>query len=153
MTPDDPDPRTLADLSALADGSLPPDRADSVERQIAASPALSQLLEHEIRAVDATRRFAVAERAPHRLRLEVERRHAAPARRGRPRWAPAAALGLIAAAVLAVVLSAGGVATPTVAEAASVALRGPAAAAPAPDPQAPGSRLDQGVGDVYFPRW
>lgn len=151
----DSDPRVLADISALADGSLPADRVEDVEARVAASPELTRLLADERRAVDAVHALTTAERAPHRLRLEVESR--SPAARSRALGRRPAILGLLGAAtaaVLAILLIPGGtVGSPSLADAAGLATRGPAAAAPAPDPRAPNLRLAQAVDEVYFPRW
>jgi anti-sigma factor RsiW len=151
----DSDPRVLADISALADGSLPADRVEDVEARVAASPELTRLLADERRAVDTVRALTTAERAPHRLRLEVESRRPAP--RSRSFGRRPAILGLLGAAVavvLAILLIPGGtVGGPSLADAAGLASRGPTAAAPAPDPRAPNRRLTQAVGEVYFPRW
>jgi hypothetical protein len=54
---------------------------------------------------------------------------------------------------VAVVVSVGSGASPTVAQAAALATRGATAAAPRADPAAPGTRLAQAVQDVYFPDW
>ena len=43
--------------------------------------------------------------------------------------------------------------SPSVSDAAALAARGPTQAAPAPDPTLPGARLQESVGDVYFPNW
>ena len=65
---------------------------------------------------------------------------------------PAVAL---AVAVLALVLAlpAGTPGAPSVGDAAQLAQRGPAQGPPAPDPSAPGLRLAQRVGVLYFPNW
>jgi hypothetical protein len=61
----------------------------------------------------------------------------------------------LAAAALAVVLAlpGGTPGAPSVSDAAALAARGPDQAAPAPDPSRPGARLNQNVGEVYFPNW
>jgi hypothetical protein len=43
--------------------------------------------------------------------------------------------------------------SPSVSDAAALAARGPTQVAPAPDPTSTGARLQQSVGDVYFPDW
>lgn len=64
------------------------------------------------------------------------------------------ASSIAAALILIVLLLPGGTpGGPSVSEAATIAVRGPAAAAPGPDPRAPLARLDQSVGRVYFPNW
>src|SRR4051812_50091124 len=82
--------RELAELAALADGTLPPERRGPLEARVAASPELRELLERQIRAVAATRGTA-SEPAPASLRTSVERRNGASAagrRRARPRPRP-----------------------------------------------------------------
>ncbi|HTU96234.1 MAG TPA: hypothetical protein VMF14_10380 [Solirubrobacteraceae bacterium] len=59
-----------------------------------------------------------------------------------------------AAALLAVgVLLPGGPGTPSLSQAAALAGRGAAQPAPTPDPDDPGVKLSEQVGDVYFPNW
>lgn len=146
----------LADLSALADGTLDPSRRAAVEAHIAASPELSALYEREQRVVAALHQARSTDRAPASLRARIE--SARPQRRtlARRRIAYAgglaAALGAVALAV--VLLAPGGTpVAPSVSDAAALAARGPAQAAPAPDPAHPGTQLRQNVGEVYFPDW
>jgi hypothetical protein len=98
--------------------------------------------------------------APRRLRLRIE----ADARSRRQPWlAPAlgarrslrAATAVAgAAALLAVaVLLPGGPGAPSLTQAAALANQGPAAPPPTPDPDDPGVKLSEQVGDVYFPNW
>ena len=54
----------LAELSALADGTLDPARRADVEAKIAASPELSALYERERRVVEALHQTRATERAP-----------------------------------------------------------------------------------------
>jgi hypothetical protein len=63
--------------------------------------------------------------------------------------------GSVAAALVLILflLPAGTPGGPSVSEAATIAVRGPAAPAPGPDPKAPLTRLEQSVGRVYFPNW
>jgi hypothetical protein len=64
------------------------------------------------------------------------------------------AAGVAAIAVaLALVLPAGTPGTPTFAQAAALAARGPAAPAPAITQQGGGTRLGESVDEVYFPDW
>jgi hypothetical protein len=130
--------RDLADVAALADGSLPEERRAEVERRVAASPELSASLERQRRAVEAVRAAAVP--APAGLRARLERSRAA---RRRP---VGIALGLAgaAAAILLVLLLVPGRDGPSVADAAVLATRAPTAGAPAPLPAVEG---------VRFPRW
>jgi anti-sigma factor RsiW len=144
----------MADLSALADGTLPPERRAAVEARVAASPELRRLLDRQRRAVSATRAMA-SEPVPAALRTAVEgwapgsdTGHSR-ARRLVPRFALGAAAAATAAIVLALVLS-GGTAGPTVAEAAGLAVKPPSGPAPGrlDDSQA---KLAARVDGVVFP--
>ncbi len=148
-----PSPAQLADLSALADGSLDPARSRAVEAWIESSPELLNLYERERAAVGVMRQ-AAAERAPVGLRLRIQEQRVRPARRFRVAGYGALA-GAIAAAVLAVVLvlPGGAPGSPSVSEAAGLALRGPMAPAPPPDPVDPRGRLGDRLQEVYFPNW
>jgi hypothetical protein len=151
----EPNARTLADVSALADGTLDPGRAAAVRERIAQSPELSELYEHERRAVSALH-AARADRAPARLRARVQaQRQPARQRRGRLVYGgafAAAAAAIVAALVL--LLPGGAPGAPSVSQAAGLALRGPALAAPAPDQAHPrAAKLRQDVQEVYFPDW
>jgi hypothetical protein len=146
----------LADLSALADGTLDPARKADVEARIAASPELSALYERERRVVDALHQARATERAPAALRARIEAARPSGAARARRRFAYAGgAVAALAAVVLALVLAlpSGTPGAPSVSDAAALAALGPAQAAPAPDPGMPAARLHQSVGDVYFPNW
>jgi anti-sigma factor RsiW len=137
--------REVADLCALADGSLPADRVAAVEAQVAASPALAELLERQRRAVAGTRALA-ADVPPASLRAPVPR-----AGRARRRWLGprlAAAAALCGVAVAAAVVLTGGPGAPSVADAARLTQRPPAAPAP---PAAPGATLAASVDGVAFP--
>jgi hypothetical protein len=115
-----------------------------------------QLDERERWVAQILRETAVRERAPERLRaaIERERRTARPTRRRRFTYGGALAGALAALALaLALVLPAGTPGAPSVSQAASLALRGPSTAAPAPDPTSPAVKLGQNVEDVYFPNW
>src|SRR5204862_3426 len=88
--------RQMADLSALADGTLPPDRRTAVEAWVAASPELQQLLDRQRRSVAATQ-AAATEPAPARLRAAVQAQVAARRRRRVRRVVPRLALAGAAA--------------------------------------------------------
>lgn len=163
---DDTEPtrEQLAQVSALADGSLAPDRRAAVEKEVAAAPELTRRYLRERQAVDALHQLSSSDRAPERLRAAVARQlspgesagSSAKPRRGVGR--PAYALTLAGAvcalvAVLLLVLPAGSVGGPSVSEAAALALRGPAEAAPAPDPGAPATQLAEQIQGLYFPNW
>ncbi|MBV9807405.1 MAG: hypothetical protein JO286_09510 [Solirubrobacterales bacterium] len=146
----------LADLSALADGTLDASRRAEVETHIAASPELSARYERELRVVAALHQARSSDRAPAGLRARIEASR--PQRRTVVRWRVAYAGGLaaaLAAVALAVVLAlpGGTLGAPSVSAAAALAARGPAQNAPPPDPVHPSTQLRQNVGDLYFPNW
>jgi anti-sigma factor RsiW len=124
----------MAELAALADGTLPPERRGPLEARIADSPELRELLDRQRRALAATRDMA-SEPAPDSLRNEVERRvRGTEARRPRRRLVPGLAAGGALAAATAVVLVlvlAGSPSGPTVADAARLAASPPTGPAPA----------------------
>lgn len=68
--PSEPTERELADLAALADGSLAPARRAEVEAPVAASPERQALVDEQRRAIRAVRAAAVP--APLSLRERVE---------------------------------------------------------------------------------
>jgi hypothetical protein len=145
--------REVAELCALADGTLPAARRAAVEARVAASPELQELVERQRQAVAATRALA-AEPAPASLRAAVEARRRGLDRRPRrtarfvPRLALAGAVA-VAVAVAAVILT-GGPGGPTVAEAARLAAR--PASGPAPPPAGEsGTTLALAVDGVVFP--
>jgi hypothetical protein len=147
----DTDPRVMADLSALADGSLDQKRAEAVSELIASSPELRERYEREQRAVSVLRQVH-DDRAPHSLRLAIEaRRHAAPRRRARLLSAGALVATVAATVALLVLLLPGGSpGAPSVSQAAELALRGPALPSPA---RASHVKLNKDVEEVYFPNW
>lgn len=148
-------PAQMAELSALADGTLDPSRRADVEQSIRDSPHLRDLYQRERTAVEALRQ-AAAEQAPPRLRARVEAERAAHAARPRRRaglGALAGALAAAAAVALVLLLPGGTPGSPSVSQAAQLALRGPAAPAPAADPGDPRAKLTQRLQDLYFPNW
>src|SRR5215469_7105034 len=123
----------LADLSALADGTLDPSRRASVEAHIAASPELTVLYERERQVVSAIRRARMSGRAPDALRARIEASRPTRKVKARRRLAYAGGLaGALAAVALAAVLllPSGTPGAPSVSDAAALAVRGPAVAAP-----------------------
>lgn len=142
----------MAELCALADGTLPVERRPAVEARIAGSPELQALLERQRRAVAAAQGLA-SEPVPASLRETVEAQRASRRpRHGWPRWlvpriAAAGALAAVIAVVASVVLT-GGPAAPTVAEAARFAAERPGE--PAPRTVGDG-RLALDVDGVVFP--
>ena len=148
-------PRELADLSALADGSLDPARREQVEAQIRESAELSAMFERERQVVELLHQTR-AERAPARLRERIEAaRPSRPVRARRRATYVGGLAGALAAVVLALILllPSGTPGAPSLSQAAALAGLSPASPAPVPDPDAPGVKLGANVGDVYFPNW
>src|SRR2546423_3473066 len=116
--------RELADLAALADGSLAPERRSEVEARVAADPELRALADEQRRAVKLTRSAAAETRAPLALRerVEADRQRLAPRARRRRRGLMGGLAAALAVAVLAVVLALPGGAPgrPTLVQAASL---------------------------------
>lgn len=155
-TRDQLDRRELADLSALADGTLAPARRAEVEARVAASPELSALYERERRVVGLLQESRATVRAPATLRTRLER--ARPSRPVRARRAVlyggglAGALAVVALAIV-LVLPGGSPGAPSVSQAAALAARGASTSAPAPDPSSPTVKLAVDIENVYFPNW
>jgi hypothetical protein len=146
MTPGDD---RLAELTALADGTLRGRRRARLLAEVGNSPELAERYDKQRRAVAALR--SVDERAPAwlRARVEPERR-----RRRRPFSLPLAG-GLAAGAAFAVVLALvlpGGAGGPTVVEAAELAALPSAAPAPGPDSAQPKLLTARAAG-LAFPSW
>lgn len=147
--------RELAELSALADGSLDPARQADVRARIAASPELSAMLEGEQRVVELLHEARAETRAPASLRARIEAQRPRASVRARRRTVYIGSLaGALAAVVLALVLilPAGTPGSPSVSQAAALAGLGPAAAAPVTDAGEP-QKLDTRVENLYFPNW
>jgi anti-sigma factor RsiW len=143
----------MAELAALADGSLPAERRATLEARVAASPELRALLERQRRAVAATR-AAATEPAPASLRTSVERtigERAAGGRRSRlvPSLAFGGAVAAATAIVLALVLT-GAPEGPSVADAARLAASPPTSPAPTRLHDSK-SKLSARVDGVVFP--
>lgn len=148
-------PAEMADLSALADGSLEPARRKTVEAWIASSPELSEVYERERAAVQVLR-TAAAERAPLGLRLRLEAERGGRARRPRARTGYGVLAGAVAAAVIVaalLVLPGGAPGSPSVSQAAGLALRGPASPPPSADAADPRTKLAGRFQAIYFPNW
>jgi anti-sigma factor RsiW len=146
----------LAELSALADGTLDPGRRESVQAWVDASPERTALYERERRAVTllhATR----SERAPAGLKARIEAQREerrAPLFRLRIAYGGGLAGALAAIGLaLALILPGGAPGAPSISEAAALAVRGATSPAPTPGPSEPGAQLGQLVGSVYFPDW
>jgi anti-sigma-K factor RskA len=98
---EDVDDREIAELAALADGSLPPERRDELEARVAASSELADRLAEQQRAVALTQSAAAEVEAPAALRARVEAQRRA--RRVRaPRGLALAGAAAIAVAAIAV---------------------------------------------------
>ena len=143
----------LAELSALADGSLPTERRAEVEAKVAASPELTELVDRQRRAVGAVRPMA-DEPVPASLRERVEAQRppvsgSGEGRRLLPRLALGAAAVAAVAVALVIALSAG-TAQPTVADAAQLAARAPTGPPPRHLPDN-ADTLAVGIEGVSFP--
>jgi hypothetical protein len=146
----------IADLSALADGTIDPSRRAAVEAWIATDPRLGDTYETERSLVERLHEVRAEGRAPTALRARIEADRSARRARPRVRIAYAAALGTAAAALavaLGLTLPGGAPGSPSVSQAAALAQRGPAQPAPGPNPRYPKARLAQDVQEVYFPNW
>jgi hypothetical protein len=86
----------LAELAALADGSLAPERRAALEARVAASPELADRLAEQQRAVAFARSAAAEVEAPAALRTRVDARRR---ERRLPRSSRLVAIGAAAAAV------------------------------------------------------
>ena len=93
--------REVAELAALADGSLAPKRRAALEARVAESPELADLLAEQERAVVLMRGAAAEVEAPAALRAHVDARRTA-----RRPWAPRLVIvaGAAAAAAAAVAI-------------------------------------------------
>jgi anti-sigma factor RsiW len=149
-----PTPTQMAEISALADGTLDPARRSEVAARVAASPELSERLERERRVVAVLHEARSRDRAPAALRARIEadrRSRGAPvAARIRAGWtaATAGAVAVLAVA-LALIIPAGSAVAPSIAQAAELGLRAPTQ----PPPSVEGPLLTQRVGDLAFPSW
>ncbi|HEU5477943.1 MAG TPA: hypothetical protein VFU64_09000 [Gaiellaceae bacterium] len=145
----------MAELCALADGTLSAERRAEVEARVAASPELQNIVERQRRAVLATQALAAEEQVPASLQAAIEARvRAHAARRGTfrrpvPRLVVATA-GAVAAAIVAAVVLTGSPGAPSVADAARLGTQPPTAPAPPPTGRA-GTRLTLAVDGVHFP--
>jgi hypothetical protein len=152
----DPTKTELAELSALADGTLDPARRPEVEARIAASPELTALYERERRVVEALHQVRATDRAPEHLRARIEAARPPRSVLARRRLGYAGGLAAALAAValaLVLALPGGAPGAPSVSDAAALAMRGPDQAAPPPYPLSPKATLHQSVGEIYFPNW
>jgi hypothetical protein len=145
-----PDERTLADLTALADGTLRGRRRAQLLAEIGRSPELAERYEKQRRAVAVLRSVDAGAPAWLRARVEPERR-----RRRRISFSMPLAGGLAAGAAFAILLalilpgSAGG---PSVVEASELAARPAEAPAPRPVRSEP-ALLNARADGLAFPNW
>jgi hypothetical protein len=149
-----------ADLTRLADGSLPADRQSELRARIAQSPPLAAALAEQEHAVTLLR--AIDTPAPASLRAQLDEltgtgeRRAATRRRQAPRWRRALVLpgatALAAVVAAIVVLVGGGASAPTVPQAARLALASATLPAPAVDPDQ-SKNLSLEVAGIPVPAW
>ncbi len=148
--------RDLADLSALADGSLDPGRRAQVEARIVGSSELSALYERERRVVEMLRAAGASDRAPAGLRHRIDAQRPSGAARARRRLvysgSLAAALAVVVLAAV-LILPAGSLVGPSLGQAAALALLPRTAPPPVPDPDHPKLQLGVNEQGVYFPNW
>ena len=102
----------MAELAALADGTLPAGRRAAVEARVAASPELRELVERQRRAVLAARALE-SDDVPASLRATVDDRRSERRRRRVPRPLLAGAAAVAAVAVAAAVVLSGGPGAPS----------------------------------------
>ncbi len=152
----DLDPAALAELSALADGTLPESERGRVQSRIDSSPQLRALYERERQVVAMLQRARETDRAPASLRARIEAQRPSTAVRARRRLAFGGSLAVALAAVvtaLVLILPSGTPVLPTVDQAAALATLPPTAGAPGPDPASPEYLLDAHSGSLHFPNW
>jgi len=144
--------RDIADLCALADGTLPEDRRTEVEARVAASAELQELVARQRRSLARTGALE-SEPVPESLREAVEgqRRAGGGRRRSRSGLVPRLGLagGLATAAAALVIVLGGGSAAPTVADAADLTTQPPLQ--PAPRPAGDRTELTEDLEGVAFP--
>jgi Anti-sigma-K factor rskA, C-terminal len=107
VDPQSPFPPDEAELAALADGSLAPERRAALEARVAASPELAERLAEQRRAVALAQSAAAEVEAPAGLRARIEARRA-PARRRRLVAVAAAGAAALAVALALTVFRTGG---------------------------------------------
>jgi hypothetical protein len=148
-------PQTLADLSALADGSLARERQAEVDSRIAASQELSELYARERTVVELLHEARERDRAPLALRERIEAARPTPrARRTRRAGYAGGLTGALAAAALALALAlpGGGPGAPSLAAAAALGALPPQHEW-RQQPAGERGTIGKSVGAVYFPDW
>lgn len=143
---------TPVELAALADGTLAPAHREALLARVASSPELAALLAEQERVVSAMRAIDVTAPASLRGQVRTLQANARPAPRRRLALGGALGAAVAAAVALAVVLIPGGAASPTVVQAADLALRPATMSAPAEDP-AHRNLLKQQIDGVVYPYW
>jgi hypothetical protein len=93
--------REIAELAALADGSLPPERRSALEARVVASAELADRLAEQERAVTLARSVAADVEAPAALRARID------AQRGRRERVPRRLIAIGAVATVAVAATVG----------------------------------------------
>ena len=105
----DPDDRELAELAALADGSLHAEHRAALERRVESSPELAGRLAEQERAVALARSAAADVEAPPALRASIDaRRRVREPRRARRLAVIGGASALAAAAAVAIGIAVSG---------------------------------------------
>jgi Anti-sigma-K factor rskA len=99
MDPQSPSPLDEAELAALADGSLAPERRAALEARVEASSELAERLAEQRRAVALAQGAAAEVEAPAALRARIEAQRGARRAPARRRLVVAAAAGAAALAV------------------------------------------------------
>ena len=139
--------RELAELAALADGTLPADRRPEVEARVSASPELQELLERQRQSLALT--AALEDEPSASLQAAVRERVRKPRVRRRSLAPRLAAIGVaVAAVIVGAVILTGGPGAPSVAQAAELATKAPTEPAPA---YVDGSKLAADVQGIAFP--
>jgi hypothetical protein len=92
----------IAELAALADGSLAPERRPPIEAQVAASAELADRLAEQQRAVEFARSAATEVEAPAALRARIEAQRAA---RRQPLSRRVVVIGAVATTIVAAVVA------------------------------------------------
>ena len=142
--------RDLRELAAYADGSLEQARIAAIARRIEQSPALAELVDGQLRALEYVQASVVP--APASLRAAISAARAPASRRRLAVRGGALAAAAAALAVVLVITLPGGGAAPSVAQAVALANRGVAQPPPGRD-VANSQMLASAVDGVHYPYW